>query len=364
MGLNAWPYTPCRVSGRVADHQIAERELLAPELPGVDFADHATAAPGRADHAEAQRIAPGLHHDLAEVIARSVGQSVRNRQHKFVGGTHDDLALVVEEDVPNRELLRFPTRLTDLGGKDDPGLVAGRVLLRERGDPQRHFRDAERRLQGIEQRLFRGAPGRRRRRQHECAARPDRDVTPPNLDVDSMGAPVAIARRLLHAQHVVREHFPGQAVKNVLTVADDPVQRATGAGGEIGDTRHRHVAVFGQGWPQSADPNVAPRHVHQQHVDRDPSERRGTNDGIQIEAAVDDESFRQQDERLRPLDDGQRSQEVAQAAQRIVAVPPDIARQRVALVLHLALAFLARKTGRARALAPDHLLEDPVIASL
>ena len=115
---------------------------------------------------------------------------------------------------------------------------------------------------------------------------------------------VAIARRLLHAEHVVGKHFPGETLEHRFTGADDVVQRAAGAAREIAKAPHLQVPVFGDRRPQDADPSVVPGHVHHQHVDRDTRKRSGANDGLQIAGAVQHKAFRQQDERFRTLDRG------------------------------------------------------------
>ncbi len=114
---------------------------------------------------------------------------------------------------------------------------------------------------------------------------------------------ITIAGDLLHAQQVVREHVTREAIENGLAGSDDVVQRPSGPGGQIGKTRHLHVAVFGHRRPQLSDGNVVAWHVHQEHVDGHTRVRSRSDDAVEFARRVEDEPFRHQDQRLRPLHD-------------------------------------------------------------
>ncbi len=348
----------------IADQQIAKRELLAAQLPGIDLANHPAAATRCVDDAEAQRVVAGLDDDFTEIVARRVLSALGYRKRSLGEIPRDDLAVGVEQDVADRELLGLAARLTDLRRDHDPCFVAGGILLRERGDAHRHFRHPERRLQRVEQGLLGVLPRRRCRREHEGTPRPHRHVAPAHRHVNPVRLAVTVAGRFLDAEHVIGERLAGKAIEDQLTGADDVVQRAAGSAGEVGQARDCHVAVFRHRRAKLTDGDVVARDVHQQHVDGDAGHRRRADDGVEVARRVENQSFRHQDERLRTFDHREREQQVVQAAQRVGRVLARAPHQVGRFAQHVALALLASEAGHAGALPEHDLAKDPGVGFL
>ena len=349
---------------RVVDDEIRVGELLARHLPRVDLAHHAAVPPFRVHGGEAQLVDAGVERHVAEIRQRRVRPSLERLELHLVAVGRDDVAFAVDDDVAHRVVGGGRARLAHVGRHHDPDLPGRfRILVDERRQPQRHAGHAKRRAQRFDERLL-GRLVARERVEHERLARSQRHAAAPHRHVDAVVAAVAIAWRLFDAEQVVRRDLRRQAIERAIGGADDLEDRAARQRRHVVQPADLQLAILGEGRRQRSLRRVRSRHVHQQHVHRDPAAHRRAHHVLEIGGRVGDEPLGQQDQRLRAFGVAQVLHPLAQAAQRRLGIAPRRPQDRVGFVDDVALALVERHVDQAAALAVDDLEQAPVVALL
>ena len=252
---------PLPASGRRADDEVAERQRLPRHLPRVHLTDDAAPASCRVDDAKPQRVDSGVDDDAAEKIERLVAGRGHRFERALFGVVAGNAVVVGHEQVADRELALRGTRLSDLRRHHQAHLVAPRVVMRERGDPQRQPRHGKRRQQCVAQAVVRRLRRVRGRRQHERLARADRHVAPPHVHVDAMPVALAILRPLLDAEQIVGGNLGAEPLEDRVAGPGHVEERAErhswpglrGPASGFGDPAFRWAAVRQSSRRRAAD---------------------------------------------------------------------------------------------------------------